>query len=200
MIYCVVPQALEEELLEKLTEYYRDDPNVEVIVDRRAQGGDAWQPRPALREAPPAGEGRIPADRAEGLKVVVHVDGGARGNPGPAAAAAVASTPDGGELAERNAYIGEATNNVAEYRAVLLGLELATELGADEVEVVNDSELVAKQISGEYRVKNKGLQPLYLETMAALREFGEWSVRSVRRESNERADELVNEALDERRA
>jgi ribonuclease HI len=127
------------------------------------------------------------------------VDGGARGNPGPAAAGAVASTPDGGELAERNVYIGEATNNVAEYRAVLLGLELAAELGADEVEVVNDSELVAKQISGEYRVKNKGLQPLYLETMAALREFPEWAVRSVRRESNERADELVNEALDERR-
>ena len=110
----------------------------------------------------------------------------------------MATTPDGGELAERKAYIGETTNNLAEYRAVLLGLELAGELDADEVEVVNDSELVAKQISGEYRVKNKGLQPLYLETMAALREFGEWTVRSVRRESNERADELVNEALDER--
>ena len=83
------------------------------------------------------------------------MDGGARGNPGPAAVAAVASAPDGGELAERNAFIGEATNNVAEYRAVLLGLELARDLGADEVEVVNDSELVAKQISGEYKVKNK---------------------------------------------
>ena len=126
------------------------------------------------------------------------MDGGARGNPGPAAVAAVASAPDGGELAERNAYIGEATNNVAEYKAVLLGLELARDLGADEVEVVNDSELVAKQIGGEYRVKNKGLQPLYLETLGALREFGKWTVRSVRRESNERADELVNEALDER--
>lgn len=126
------------------------------------------------------------------------MDGGARGNPGPAAAAAVASDPTGRELAERTDYIGETTNNVAEYRAVLLGLELARELAASEVEVVNDSELVAKQISGEYRVKNKGLQPLYLETMAALREFGDWTVRSVRRESNERADELVNEALDDR--
>lgn len=126
------------------------------------------------------------------------MDGGARGNPGPAAAAAVASDPSGRELAERTDYIGETTNNVAEYRAVLLGLELARELAASEVEVVNDSELVAKQISGEYRVKNKGLQPLYLETMAALREFGDWTVRSVRRESNERADELVNEALDDR--
>ena len=131
-------------------------------------------------------------------KVVVHVDGGSRGNPGPAAAAAVATTPDGDELVERKRYIGEATNNVAEYRAVQLGLELARELGAREVEIVNDSELVARQIGGEYKVKHAGLKPLFIETMAALREFDAWSVRSVRRESNERADELVNEALDER--
>jgi ribonuclease HI len=131
--------------------------------------------------------------------VVVHVDGGARGNPGPAAVAAVATEPGGGLLAERNAYIGEATNNVAEYRAVLLGLELARELGASSVEVVNDSELVARQIGGQYKVKHAGLKPLYLDTMRALREFGEWSVRSVRREANERADELVNEALDDAR-
>ena len=130
-------------------------------------------------------------------KVVVHVDGGARGNPGPAAVAAVAAEPGGGVLAERNAYIGEATNNVAEYRAVLLGLELAKDLGATEVEVVNDSELVARQIGGQYKVKHAGLKPLHLETMHALREFADWSVRSVRRESNERADELVNEALDQ---
>jgi ribonuclease HI len=130
-------------------------------------------------------------------KVVVHVDGGARGNPGPAAVAAVAAEPDGGVLAERNAYIGETTNNVAEYRAVLLGLELAKDLGATEVELVNDSELVARQIGGQYKVKNAGLKPLHLETMQALREFAGWSVRSVRRESNERADELVNEALDQ---
>ena len=129
----------------------------------------------------------------------MHVDGGARGNPGPAAVAAVATEPGGGALAERNAYIGEATNNVAEYRAVLLGLELARELGAASVEIVNDSELVARQIGGQYKVKHAGLKPLYLEAMRALREFDEWSVRSVRRESNERADELVNEALDEAR-
>jgi ribonuclease HI len=130
-------------------------------------------------------------------KVVVHVDGGARGNPGPAAVAAVATGPDGEPLGERNAHIGEATNNVAEYRAVLLGLELARELGAREVEVVNDSELVARQIGGQYRVKHPGLQPLYQEAMETLRSFDRWSVRSVRRAHNERADELVNEALDE---
>ena len=128
--------------------------------------------------------------------MVVHVDGGARGNPGPAAAAAVATTADGDELAESSAYLGETTNNVAEYRAVLLGLELARQLGAREVDVVNDSELVARQIGGEYKVKSAGLKPLFLETMRELRSFDRWSVRNVRREHNERADELVNEELD----
>jgi ribonuclease HI len=130
------------------------------------------------------------------VKVVVHVDGGARGNPGPAAVAAVASTPDGDALGERNEFIGDATNNVAEYRALLLGIQLARELGASEVEIVNDSELVARQIGGEYKVKHAGLRPLYLEAMRELRDFESWAVRPVPREHNERADELVNEALD----
>ena len=128
--------------------------------------------------------------------MVVHVDGGARGNPGPAAVAAVATTQDGESLAESSRYLGETTNNVAEYRAVLLGLELARELGAREVQVVNDSELVARQIGGEYKVKNPGLRPLFEKTMKTLREFDRWSVRNVRREHNARADELVNEELD----
>jgi ribonuclease HI len=131
------------------------------------------------------------------VKVVVNVDGGARGNPGPAAVAAVATTTEGDSLAERNAFIGEATNNVAEYRALLLGLDLARELGATEVEVVNDSELVARQIGGEYKVKHTGLKPLYAEAMRSLRDFDGWAVRAVRREENSRADELVNEALDD---
>ena len=126
----------------------------------------------------------------------MHVDGGARGNPGPAAAAAVASTDDGDVVGESSAYLGEATNNVAEYRAVMLGLELARSLGAREVEVVNDSELVARQIGGQYKVKHAGLRPLFLETMGMLREFDRWAVRNVRREQNERADELVNLELD----
>ena len=133
------------------------------------------------------------------MKVVVNVDGGARGNPGPAAVAAVATSPEGDRLGERNAYIGEASNNVAEYRALLLGLELARDLGAAEVEVVNDSELVARQIGGEYKVKHAGLKPLYLEAMRTLRQFEGWAVRSVPRAQNSRADELVNEVLDEAR-
>ncbi len=131
------------------------------------------------------------------MRVVVHVDGGSRGNPGPAAVAAVATDADGEPLGERKLYIGEATNNVAEYRAVLLGLELARELGAEDVEVVNDSELIARQIGGEYKVKHAGLKPLFIEAMRELRGFHKWAVRPVRREENERADELVNEALDE---
>ena len=130
-------------------------------------------------------------------ELVVHVDGGARGNPGPAAVAAVATTPDGQPVAERSEYIGAATNNVAEYRAVLLALELAKELGAREVEIINDSELVARQIGGEYKVKHAGLKPLFQETMGKLREFDVWALRNVRREQNERADELVNQALDD---
>jgi len=136
----------------------------------------------------------MPPERRQ--SVVVHVDGGARGNPGPAAVAALATAPGGEPLEQASALIGEATNNVAEYRAVLLGLELARRLGACEVEVVNDSELVARQIGGQYKVKHAGLRPLHRETMAALRGFDRWSVRSVRREQNERADALVNEALD----
>ncbi|GAC1324274.1 MAG: hypothetical protein NVSMB25_21640 [Thermoleophilaceae bacterium] len=126
----------------------------------------------------------------------MHVDGGARGNPGPAAIAAVATAGDGSALEERTAYIGEATNNVAEYRALLLGIELAHELGARELELVNDSELVARQIGGQYKVKHAGLRPLYLDALTALRGFDRWSVRNVPRSDNTRADELVNSTLD----
>jgi ribonuclease HI len=133
------------------------------------------------------------------VKVVVHVDGGARGNPGPAAAAAVVSTPDGEVLDEASELLGVATNNVAEYRGLLLGLARASALGATEVEVVNDSELIAKQVNGEYKVKHAAMRPLYLDAMAALRGFDSWSIRSVPRAQNADADALVNQALDSAR-
>jgi len=129
-------------------------------------------------------------------RVVVNVDGGSRGNPGPAAVAAVATEPDGEVLAERSERIGKATNNVAEYRALLLGIELARELGADEVELVGDSQLIVRQVQGEYKVKQEHLRPLRDEVMRALDGFGSWSIRHVKRGENERADELLNEALD----
>ena len=127
---------------------------------------------------------------------VVNVDGGARGNPGPAAIAAVMTSPDGEPLAERAETIGVATNNVAEYRALLLGIAMAREAGAREVELVGDSELVVKQVRGEYRVKDAGLKPLHAEVVLALRDFDRWSIRHVRREQNARADALLNRALD----
>jgi ribonuclease HI len=131
-------------------------------------------------------------------KVVVHVDGGARGNPGPAAAAAVVSTPAGEVLDEAAELIGVATNNVAEYRGLLLGLRRARELGASEVEVVNDSELVAKQVNGVYKVKHPDMKPLHAAARQALDAFDRWSIRSVPRAQNAAADALVNQALDAR--
>ena len=102
------------------------------------------------------------------MKLIVHVDGGARGNPGPAAAACVISSPTGELLGEHAELLGTATNNVAEYRALLLGLARARELGASEVEVIGDSELIAKQVQGLYKVKHQAMRPLYLEAMEAL--------------------------------
>ena len=130
------------------------------------------------------------------MKLIVHVDGGARGNPGPAAAGAVLSSPDGDVVAEASELLGVATNNVAEYRALLLGLRRARELGADEVEVVNDSELIAKQINGQYKVKHRDMVPLFLEARKLLHEFAAWKVRTVPRAQNADADALVNQALD----
>jgi ribonuclease HI len=131
------------------------------------------------------------------MKVIVHVDGGARGNPGPAAAAAVVSSPAGELLGEHAQLLGKVTNNVAEYRALLLGLARAKELGASEVEVIGDSELIAKQIQGLYKVKHPSMRPLYMEAMDAFRAFEQWSIRTVPRAQNAEADALVNAALDQ---
>jgi ribonuclease HI len=132
------------------------------------------------------------------MKVVVHVDGGARGNPGPAAAAAVISAPGGEVLDEAAELIGVATNNVAEYRGLLLGLQRARALGATEVEVVNDSELVARQVNGSYKVKHPDMKALHAAALEALGAFERWSMRSVPRAQNAAADALVNQALDAR--
>lgn len=103
---------------------------------------------------------------------------------------------DGEVLEERGERIGKATNNVAEYRALLLGLELAREHGGTELELIGDSELVVRQVEGRYKVKNAGMKELYDQVKRALREFDSWSIRHVRREQNADADRLVNEALD----
>jgi ribonuclease HI len=138
-----------------------------------------------------------PTSRDAPKRLVVNVDGGARGNPGPAAIGAVLTTPDGEVLERHGERIGQATNNVAEYRALLLGLERASERGAREVEVVGDSELVVRQVQGDYKVKDEALKGLYAKVVKALAGFDRWSIRHVRREDNEAADSLVNAALDD---
>ncbi len=124
------------------------------------------------------------------------MDGGARGNPGPAAAAAVVSTPDGEVVDEASVFLGRATNNVAEYRGLLLGLERALALGATEVEVVNDSELIAYQVTGRYKVKHPDMKPLQAQALAEFSKFDKWSIRPVKRALNAEADALVNGCLD----
>ena len=130
------------------------------------------------------------------MKARLSTDGGARGNPGPAAYGYVLEAEDGTVLDARGETIGIATNNVAEYRALIAGLEKAVELGIDELEVVSDSELLVKQMQGEYRVKNEALRELNDEANSLERKLGRVRYTAVRREHNELADKLVNEALD----
>ena len=130
------------------------------------------------------------------MKARLSTDGGARGNPGPAAYGYVLESDDGSVLDARGETIGIATNNVAEYRALIAGLESALERGVTELEVVSDSELVVKQMRGEYKVKNAALRALSVQASRLARELGRVEYTAVRREHNELADKLVNEALD----
>jgi ribonuclease HI len=130
------------------------------------------------------------------MKARLSTDGGARGNPGPAAYGYVLEAEDGTVLAAHGEKIGVATNNVAEYRGLIAGLAKAIELAVPEVEVLSDSELLVKQMTGEYRVRNDALRELSLQAAQLARQIGNVSYRAVRREHNEFADRLVNEALD----
>jgi ribonuclease HI len=130
------------------------------------------------------------------VKARLSTDGGSRGNPGPAAYGFVLEADDGTVLAAHGEKIGVATNNVAEYSALIAGLEKALELGVDEVEVVSDSELMVKQMKGQYRVKNDALRELSVEAGRLARRLGKVDYTAVRREHNKLADQLVNEALD----
>jgi ribonuclease HI len=130
------------------------------------------------------------------VKARLSTDGGARGNPGPAAYAYVLEADDGHIFDARGEAIGVATNNVAEYRALVAGLEKAVELGVEELEVVSDSELLVKQMRGEYKVRNPTLRELWFEAQQLAEQFATVRFTAVRREHNELADRLVNEALD----
>jgi ribonuclease HI len=131
------------------------------------------------------------------VKARLFTDGGSRGNPGPAAYGFVLEAEDGTVLAAHGEAIGVATNNVAEYRALLAGLERAAEAGIDKLAVVSDSELLVKQMRGEYKVKNAALRELWEEAQRTARRLGTVTFEAVRREENELADRLVNEALDQ---
>ena len=130
------------------------------------------------------------------MKATLYTDGGSRGNPGPAAFAYVLEADDGTVLAAHGETIGVATNNVAEYRGLVAGLAKAVELAVPDVEVVSDSELLVKQMLGEYKVKNEALRELSLEAARLARKLDNVDYRHVRRAHNELADRLVNEALD----
>ena len=126
----------------------------------------------------------------------IYTDGGARGNPGPAAAGGVIVAADGTTVAELSQYLGAATNNVAEYRALALTLREAKDLGFEDVVIHMDSELIVRQLNGIYRVKDPKMLELYGQVRKLLREFSDWKVVHVPRSENQRADELVNSALD----
>jgi len=130
------------------------------------------------------------------MRAVLYTDGGARGNPGPAAFAYVIEDPEGAVLDSRGEAIGVATNNVAEYSALVAGLLRASEIGVDALEVRSDSELMVKQMRGEYRVKNADLRTLFLRASNSARSLGAVTYTHVRREHNQLADQLVNDALD----
>jgi ribonuclease HI len=130
------------------------------------------------------------------MKARLFTDGGARGNPGPAAYGFVLEAEDGTVLAAEGEAIGNATNNVAEYSGLVAGLRRALELQVTELELVSDSELMVKQMRGEYRVKNEALRELFLEATRLARRLEKVEYRHVKRAHNELADKLVNEALD----
>ncbi len=130
-------------------------------------------------------------------KLIIHTDGGARGNPGPAGIGVVFKQDDGMIIGQHQQYIGEATNNVAEYKALLLGLSEAKNLGAEVLEINMDSELVVKQMNGQYKIKDSNLKLLAEEVLKQLKHFKNVAFRHVRREFNKDADKLVNEAIDQ---
>jgi ribonuclease HI len=130
-------------------------------------------------------------------EITIHSDGAARGNPGPAGAGAVLTDPDGKLVGEVCKYLSDdMTNNQAEYNALILALKEARLKGATRLKIFADSELMVKQIRGEYKVKNEGIKPLYLEAMELLRHVGNFSIEYIPRERNKRADKLANLAID----
>ena len=140
--------------------------------------------------------GKPRTDRSPGPALRAWVDGGARGNPGPAGFGAHIEDARGNVLREESGFLGVTTNNVAEYNGLLAALRAAVEIGAHTLEVFADSELMVRQMNGEYRVKSEGLKPLYVEAQELARKIPRFTIAHVRREDNRSADRLANEAMD----
>lgn len=175
------------------------DHEAQAIRDalRRAAGNDTPSRKPGPPEPKIAAPAPKPAAR-EGGACILYADGASRGNPGEAGAGVLLLDAQRRELASRAIYLGSCTNNVAEYRALVAGLELALEHGCERLSIFLDSELIVRQINGQYKVRNEHLQPLYLKARGLLQRLGHWSIRHVPRAENARADELANRGIDER--
>lgn len=128
---------------------------------------------------------------------IAYTDGAARGNPGPAGVGVVIQDDSGKIIAEEKLYLGETTNNVAEYRALLLALEKLAQLQAQAILIRSDSQLMVRQLNGEYRVKNEGLRPLFQQAMTRLESFSSHCIEHISRDANAAADQLANQAIDE---
>ncbi|TYP54958.1 ribonuclease HI family protein [Thermosediminibacter litoriperuensis] len=129
-------------------------------------------------------------------RLTVYTDGASRGNPGDAGIGIVMLDENGNTLKEVSDYIGQTTNNIAEYTALVTALKEALEMGCEEIDIFSDSELMVKQINGEYQIKNEGIKRLHTQVMGLLKEFKKFSINHIRREQNKRADELANEGID----
>ena len=157
-----------------------------VVAERYPESSGTTE---VLEKAPPSGKGR---------RLKVYSDGAARGNPGPAGAGAVILKTDGAVVAKAGKFLGSQTNNYAEYTALLLGLETALRLGANEVEIYADSELMIRQLQGRYKLKAEGLKPLFARAKELLRKFEVVELNHIPREENTLADEMSNRAVDEK--
>ncbi len=129
-------------------------------------------------------------------RIIAYIDGGSRGNPGPAAAAYVLNDKDGKQIQAKAFVLGKATNNVAEYSGLIKALEAAKQIGADKLMVFSDSELLVRQINGQYKVKSEQIRPLFEQAVSLLGQFEDWKVNHILREKNQQADGLLNQALD----
>jgi ribonuclease HI/probable phosphoglycerate mutase len=169
-------------------------PDLPPAAVRDVLAGRAETAAPAARQqnlfSDPAAQGS--------LRCKLYTDGASRGNPGQAGAGIALYDETGLELAVRSAYLGRCTNNIAEYRALLLGLQPAREMGWAEVDIFLDSLLIVRQIQGLYKVNNAGIKPLYAQVTDLLAGFDDWTITHVPRADNKRADELANRGIDEK--